>query len=229
MDTANDPRLAVAEQALEDLKASFEHGHIKAQFPRDRAAQAVERGLGALKGLKYTYAEPDQLVSLPQFNELMEAIDVVETLLGGPGFEDEIDEKPLAVAQAAWAIETIRSLEDRIQLTGDSLELAVEVRPGRVVSKAEHPDADDLWVTGVAAGGSLRIVTNDGSVETDDRVGVAMLPPTDLRGIVSEGMFLGDDDGVLTDVRPGPHGRPDVMPTAYAETRNMLNQYLDGA
>lgn len=228
MDTANDPRLAVAEKALEDLKGSFEHGHIKAQFPRDRAAEAVERGLGALKGLKYAYAEREQLVSMPQFNELMETVDIVETLLGGPGFEDEIDEKPLAVAQAVWAIDTLRSLEERIQLTGDGMELAVDVRPGRVVTRSKHPTADDLWVTGVAAGSSIRVVTNDGNVDTDDRIGVAMLPPTELHGVISRGMFLGDEDGVLTDVRPGPNDRPEVPPTAYAETRNMLNQYLDG-
>lgn len=227
MDTANDPRLAVAEQALEDLKTSFEHGHIKAQFPRHQAAEAVERGLGALKGLKYTYTEPDQIVELAPFNELMEAVQVVETLLGGPGFEAEIDEQPLAVAQAAWTIETLRSLEQRIRLTGDGLELAVDVRPGRVVSISDHPHADNLQVVGVAAGGSVRVVTNDPSVDKDDQVGVAMLPPTELHGIISRGMFLGDTDGVLTDVRPGPHGRPDVPPTAYTETRTTLTEYLE--
>lgn len=226
MDTANDPRLAVAERGLEDLKDHIEHGHIKAQFPRERAAEAVERGLGALKGLKYSYAEPDDLVASPQFNELLEAIDIVETLLGGPGFEDEIEEDELAVAHASWTIDTLRSLEDRLRLTGDGLELAVDVRPGRVVSRAEHPEADDLWITRVAAGNSLRVVTNDGSVEKDDRVGVAMLPPVELRGVVSRGMFLGDGEGVLTDVRPGPDGRPEVPPTAYTETRDQLSAYL---
>lgn len=227
MDTAEDPRLLVVEKALQELKASFKHGHIKAQFPREEAAEAVDRGLGALQGLKYTYAEPDQLVELPQFNELVEAVNVVETLLGGPGFEDEIDEKPLAVAQAAWTIETVGSLAERIQLTGDGLELAVDARPGRVLSVSKHPDADELWVTGVAAGSSIRVVTNDGSVSKGDRVGVAMLPPTELHGVISRGMFLGGDSGILTDVNPGPDGRPDVPPTAYDETRNMLNQYLE--
>lgn len=228
MDTANDPRLLVVERGLEDLKASLTHGHIKAQFPRQKAAEACERGLGALRGIKYTYAEPEALVQMPLFRELVESIDISETLLGGPGFAKEITEQPLAVAQAEWIISIVRSLEERLLLPGSGLEVAVDVLPGRVVTVRDHPEAEGLKVTGVAAGASLQVVTNDATISADDRVGVALLPPADLRGVVSRGMFLGAGDGVLTDVRPGPDGRPEVPPGAYAETRNMLSQYLTG-
>ncbi len=226
MDTGDDPRFKVLEKALSELKVSMQQGRIKAQFPRKNAADAVERGQSALKALQYSYAEPEQIVQMPAFNELMEAADVVETLLGGPGFEDEIDEDPLAVAEAAWTISTIRSLKDRLYLTGSGLELGVDAMAGRVVAVREHPKSDDLLVTRVAAGASLPVVTNDTSVKAEDRVGVAFLPPTEIHGTVSRGMFLGAGDGVLKDVRPGPDDRPEVPPQAYAETRNMLAQYI---
>ncbi len=227
MDTANDPRLAVAERALEDLKDSLQHGHIKAQIPQGEAMENLEKALGSLKAVKYSYAEPKNLIQMQPFQELVDAADHVEELLGGDAFHEEIDEKPLAVAQARWAIDTVASLEDRLLLPGDELELAVDARKGRVVTVSEHPEADDLVVTRVAAGRGLTVVTNDASVSQDDEVGVAFLAPTDLRGVISEGMFLGADEGVLTSVEEGPHGRPDVPEEAYHETRNMLAAYLE--
>lgn len=227
MDTANDPRLAVAEQALEDLKDTLKHGHIKAQIPQGEARQTVEKALGSLKAIKYAYAEPEALVQMKPFQELIQANEHVEDLLGGPSFHEEIDEKPRAVASARWTIDTIRSLERRLRLPGDEPELAVDVRKGRIVTVTDHPSADELVVTRVAAGRGLTVVTNDQTVAQDDDVGVALLAPTDLRGVISEGMFLGAEDGVLTDVEEGDDGRPDVPEAAYHETRNMITAFLD--
>lgn len=229
MDTANDARLALAERALEHLKDHLRHGHIKAQFPKEEATQALEDGVGSLKALKYTYAEPEALVEMDPFHDLEEATRRIEEHLGGPTFHEDIQEKPLAVAHARWTINLVDTLRDRLLLDGDELELAVEARKGRIVSTHEHPQADELLVTRVAAGRGLTVVTNDDSVGQDDEVGLALLPPTDLRGVISEGMFLGDEEGVLTDVDAGASGRPDVPEAAYDETRNQLSAYLDQA
>lgn len=227
MDTGSDPRFTVLDRALEDLATILQQGKIKAQFPRKEASEAVERGHSALKALQYSYAEPEQITAMPAFNELKEAMDIVETLLGGPGFPDEVKEDALAVAQTSWTINTVRSLEDRLELTGSGLELGIDVAAGRVVSVADHPEADNLLVTRVAAGASLPVVTNDTSIKAEDRVGLALLPPTDLRGVISKAMFLGvPGEGVLTEVKPGPSGRPEVPPDAYAETRNVLSDYV---
>jgi predicted RNA-binding protein with EMAP domain len=225
MDTANDPRLRVVEQALVDVEERIRHGHIKAQYDRDGAQAAIEAGSSALQELKYTYAEPDQLVSMEAFDRLETSADELEAAMGGDSFHEEIEEDALAVARLRWTIDQIRSLADRLSLDSDELETAVEVRPGRVISVREHPDGD-IWMTRVAAGRSLPVVTNDGSVDDDDQVGVALLPPTEIHGAVSEGMFLGDADGVLTGVEEGAEGRPDVPAGAYAETRNTLDGFL---
>lgn len=227
MDTANDPRLALAEQALSDLHERIQQGHIKAQFDQKGALSAIETGQGALKELKYTYAEPDQLVAMDGFDQLVEAVDELEAALGGEGFHEEIEEDPLAVARARWTIDNLRSLEERLFLDGTELETAVEARVGRVLSTREHPEGD-LILTRVAAGRSLPVVTNDLSVADDEGVGVALLPPTQIHGVLSEGMFLGADEGVLTGVEEGDQGRPDVPGKAYAETRNMLDGFLEG-
>jgi predicted RNA-binding protein with EMAP domain len=224
MDTANDPRLRVVEQAWADLEERIRHGHIKAQFDPKGAQAAIEAGQSALQELKYTYAEPGQLVDMEAFGQLVDSAGELETALGGEGFHAEIEEDPLAVARARWTIDLVHSLEDRLFLEGDELETAVEVRAGRVISVREHT-AGEIWLTRVAAGRSIPVVTNDPTVDDDDQVGVAFLPPTEVHGVVSEGMFLGDGDGVLRGVE-ADEGRPDVDEAAYAETRNALSGFL---
>jgi predicted RNA-binding protein with EMAP domain len=108
MDTAEDPRLRVAEQALEDLHERIQQGHIKAQFDQKSALAAIETGQGSLKELKYTYAEPDQLVEMDQFGTLEQAVDELEQALGGEGFHEAIEEDALAVARARWTIDTLQ-------------------------------------------------------------------------------------------------------------------------
>lgn len=227
MDTANDPRLRVAKQALADVEERIRHGHIKAQFDREGAQAAIEEVTSALQQLTYTYAEPGQLTSMEAFESLEASADALQAALGGEGFHEEIEEDALAVARARWTIDLIGSLADRLYLDGQELETAIEVRAGRVISVREHPDGD-VWLTRVAAGRSVPVVTNDPTVDDDDRVGVAFLPPTEIHGVVSEGMFLGGEEGVLRDVEEGGRGRPAVPEAAYNETRNALNGFLDG-
>lgn len=228
MDTAEDPRFAVLERALLDLKGIFERGRLKAQFPREQAVERAERAHAALMELKWTHAEPEALREMDAFARLLGAADAVEELLGGRDFPDRIAEQAVWVARTRWALSQVRSFGDRLELPGDGWETAVEAAVGRVVSTSDHPEADQLLVTRVAAGRSLRVVTNDTSVEKDDRVGVALLPPVELRGVVSEGMFLGGGGGagVLRDVEEDAEtGRPDVPEEAWAETRGLLAEY----
>lgn len=226
MDTANDPRIRVVEQALDDVATRIRQGHIKAQFDQAGARQALEEGQAAVKQLRYAYAEPDQLVAMDAFDQLLASFDGLEAALGGEGFHEEIEQDALAVARARWTIATVRSLEERLFLEDEELETGVEVRVGRVLSVREHPSGEVL-VTRVAAGRSLPVVTNDPSVADDDRVGVAFLPPTEIHGVLSEGMFLGAEDGVLSDVEEGPEGRPEVPTGAYKQTRNALDRFLE--
>lgn len=228
MDTANDPRFAVLERALLDLKGIFERGHLKAQFDRDEAAKAAERAHGALMGLKYANADPETLRGMEPFGRIETAADAIEELLGGPDFADRIADDAVWVARTRWALDQVRSFGERLDLPGAGWETAVEAVAGRVVSASAHPEADGLQVTRVAAGRSLRVVTNDASVDADDAVGVALLPPVELGGVVSEGMFLGvKGEGVLRDVEAGEDGRPDVPDEAWTETRGLLAAYAE--
>lgn len=225
MDTGNDPRLAILDRALQDARRNVETGRLRAQFKKAAALEALATGHAALMVLRYAYQPAAELVEMDEFGNLTASADALEDALGGPGVEERIKEDALAVAQVAWLTDNLRSLEQRLALPGEGLELAVDARAGRVVSASKHPNAENLVLCRVAAGRPLRVVTNDASVRADETVGVALLPPVELRGIVSQGMFLGAGEGILRGVAPDAHDRPDVPPEAWAETRGLVAQY----
>ncbi len=227
MDTAQDPRLRVAEQALGTLESIFQHGLLKAQFPRRRCEDACGKARSALMSLKYSYADAETMRGMPQFQQVLDAADTIEEHLGGSAWWERITEDELAVARTRWGLELLRGLPERLDLQGEGLELGVDAGVGRVVSTREHPAADALLVTKVNAGRGRTIATNDLSVEPDDAVAVARLQPVEIRGVVSEGMFLGvPEEGVLRDVGEDADGRPDVVDDAWKETRGIISEYL---
>ena len=71
------------------------------------------------------------------------------------------------------------------------------------------------------------MITNDLTVKEGNRVAVALLPPANFRGIISEGMFLGAGEGVLKDVKGEIGGLPKGIPLdALKETRNLVEAFL---
>jgi len=63
-------------------------------------------------------------------------------------------------------------------------------------------------------------------IRKEDSVAVALLPPKNLRGIISEGMFLGSSEGVLKNVRGNPGEWAEVPEDALKEARNFINEFL---
>ncbi len=112
---------------------------------------------------------------------------------------------------------------------GDPEEVAhgVDIRVGRILSVAKHPNADSLLICNVDLGGkAITVVTNDLTVKEGDKVAVALLPPKNIRGIISEGMFLGAGEGVLKGVEGSPGEWAKVPKETLAEARNFVNEFL---
>lgn len=223
----DDPRLQVAEAALETLESVFTHKNLQRQdIPHGDCAQACRDGASALQEARYTYTAPDALRGLDAFQGLLSVPGTLRENLGGDGWWETVDGTARGVADVRWGLGVLEGLPDRLDLPRTGPEVGVDARVGSVVTARDHPSAD-LQLLRVAAGRGLDVVTNDLSVEADDRVGLALLPPSEVGGSLSEAMLLGvPGEGVLVGVEETSQGRPDVPDEAWAETRNALEQLL---
>ncbi len=193
-----------------------------------------------IQAMRYSYVEPKELIETPQMRALKEKANGIIGALGGEEWyhtflnladKDEKEKVEEAVAKVRFFLNTILGLDKRLALgkINDPV-IAVDIKVGEVMSVGKHPNADRLLVTNVNLGDrALTVVTNDLTVKEGNRVAVALLPPANFRGIVSEGMFLGAGEGVLKDVKGEIGGLPKGIPLeAFNETRNLVEAFLKG-
>ncbi len=239
-DTSKDYRLLVAEKAVELFLKTVEHAKFKGKWNKKGAQQLAKEMIPEIQAMRYTYVDPKELVDTPQMKALKEKAEGIIEALGGDEWhhtflsladKSEREKVEEAVAKVRFFLNTILGLDKRLALgkINDPV-IAVDIKVGEVMSVSKHPNADRLLVTNVNIGDrAVTVVTNDLTVKEGNHVAVALLPPANFRGIVSEGMFLGAGEGVLKNVKGEIGGLPKGIPLeALNETRNLVEAFLKG-
>ncbi|NJE42346.1 tRNA-binding protein [Thermococcus sp. GR6] len=239
-DTSKDYRLLVAEKSVELFLKTIEGAKFKGKWDKKKAIQLAKEMIPEIQAMRYSYIEPKELIETPQMQALKEKANGIIEALGGDDWhhkflsladKSEREKVEEAVAKIRFFLNTILNLDKRLALgkINDPV-IAVDIKVGEVMSVGKHPNADRLLVTNVNIGErAITVVTNDLTVKEGNRVAVALLPPANFRGIVSEGMFLGAGEGVLKDVKGEIGGLPKGIPLeAFNETRNLVEAFLKG-
>ena len=237
-DTSKDYRLLVAEKAVELFLKTIEHAKFKGRWDKKKAIKLAKEMLPELQAMRYSYLDPKELVDTPQMKTLKEKAQGIIEALGGEDWhhkflsladKSEKEKVEEAVAKVRFFLNTILNLDKRLALgkINDPV-IAVDIKVGEVMSVGKHPNADRLLVCNVNIGErAITVITNDLTVKEGNRVAVALLPPANFRGIISEGMFLGAGEGVLKDVKGEIGGLPKGIPLdALKETRNLVEAFL---
>ncbi|MDY7081335.1 MAG: tRNA-binding protein [Halobacteria archaeon] len=235
-ETSDDYRLLVARESVDLFERTLEGAKFQGSWDKSRAREIADETLPIIEELRYSYLEPDELAESPQVEKLEDKADEVVEALGGDEWYREFREKAddrrkveRSIADVRFFLNTLRNLDRRFALGEiDDPIVGVDVVVGEVMSVSEHPETDELLVCNVGIGErALAVVTNDLDVSENDAVAVAVLPPSDFHGITSEGMFLGNDDGVLTNVEGETGELPDDVPLdAFDEARNLVDAFL---
>ncbi len=200
-----DPRIGLLLAYLgyvKDRAASGAYSDVN----RKALVEALEALESKVQSVRYSYMPPEDVAE----NLKPEAERVVECV---EGVEDP---------ELRWLAEYLelltgsflsRELEDEAD--------AVPCVAVRVLNVEDHPGADDLKVTVVDAGrfGKRTVVTNLRDVSEGDVMALALLPPREFSGVVSEGMFCGE-----VDAEPGE----EVEPPARGEVRSVVMEWVSG-
>ena len=190
------------------------------------------------QSLIYSYLEGDELVNSPDVANLTEKAEKIVECLGGDGWnkaflnaapKEDREKTAENIAKVRFFIDTILGLKARLALgpINDPI-MGVDIKVGEVMSVTKHPKADSLMICNVNLGKrAITVVTNDLNVKEGNRVGVSLLPPQTFMDIVSEGMFLGMNGGILKEVDGELGEMPKGIPMeSLNETRNLVESYL---
>lgn len=184
MDTASDPKIIMAERCVRDMERYI--GNIrdikKSGILKDFEAKIME--------LKYSYGELGDLK--PTLEEIKKFCVNLVNLLGGNDWAKKLKDmrfSSLSIAHIKFCLNILYNLENRLRLPAEP-EYAVDIRIGEIESVMKHPNANKLRICNVNVGKVITVVTNIEGVKEGEKLAVALLPPVEFFGVVSEGMFL---------------------------------------
>jgi len=183
--THEDPRYLLAWWGMEKIERVVRNPG-KA-IDKARAQRLLQEMWSELKRLRWS-GLPSDMASEMALSLVEKAREMREVLdLKG-------EAKDLIKAQASWILWYLQTLPQRIKRKEEvDPGEAVDVFSGEVKSVERHPNADKLKITRVAIGSlALTVVTNIAEVKEGEVRAVALLPPTDLRGVISWGMFCSE-------------------------------------
>ncbi|WP_455645263.1 tRNA-binding protein [Methanosphaera sp.] len=237
-DTSKDYRLKVAEKAIEQFIRVVEGSNLRGSWNKKQVRLLAKNMNPDIQTLYYSYITPEEITKTPQMDNLLKAVDEIIENLGGEDYSkkflselnrEEREKLELPLSKMKFFFNTIRGLPNRLMLGEiDDPVIGVDIQVGELVSVSKHPLTDTLMICNVNLGKrAITVVTNDLSVKDNDRVAVALLPPSAFMGTSSEGMFLGAGEGILKDVEGELGSLPQhIDVAALNETRNLVDQYL---
>ena len=186
MPSHEDPRYLLAWWGLEKAERVVRNPGMP--IDKARAQRLIQEMWSEMKKLRWSGLPSDMASEMAQ--PLAEKAKELKDVLKLKG----VEEKDLVRAQASWGLSYIQSLPSLLKLKeeADPGE-AVYVFSGKVTEVADHPNADKLKVTRVSLKvAAIPVVTNIQEVKEGEVRAVALLPPADLRGVISWGMFCSD-------------------------------------
>lgn len=237
-DTSKDYRLLVADKSVELFLRAIEGANLKGKWNKKKALTSARNMTPEIQTLYYSYLDPEEMAETTQIKSLKRNADEVVRALGGEAWYQQFlelvkrDEKyklEEVIAKIKFFLNTISGIRRRLLLgkIKDPI-IGIDIKTGLISSVSKHPGADKLLICNINLGErAITVVTNDLILKEGNQVAVALLPPTTFREITSEGMFLGDDEGVLKDVEGELGGLPHGIPLeAFNEARNFVEVFL---
>jgi len=191
MDTANDYRILVCEATLNKLMKLINASRIPYPVKKEKAVSSIRELHSSLMAIKYCYLPASELTKSDLLKDYESKVFILTDALSGKPLKKLSETEELVVDEVMWALNFLKGLRSRLELGEDNkMEYAVDVLGAEVVSVSKHPNADALWVTRAETfDKAFTVVTNIPDIRKGEIRCVALLPPVNLRGVVSEAMY----------------------------------------
>lgn len=237
-DTTKDYRFLLGQKTITMFVGTARSGSFRGRWNKKMAIESAESMESDFQTLNYSYLDHENLANTPEIANLKEKGELVVRYLGGEDWahqfmsqtpKEEKEKAEEAIAKARFFIDTILGIKNRILFgpINDPI-VAIDIKVGEIMSANKHSQNNDLMICNVNLGKrAIKVVTNDSTVKKGNNVAIAMLPPENFSGIVSEGMFLGVGEGILKDVEGELGSMPKAIPLeALNESRSLIESYL---
>ncbi len=190
---SNDYRYLMAEYALTTLSRRVKQWGLPWPLNKSRVLGSLEATGKTLKRLRYSFLPADMAAESDEARKISATARELAGLLL-PQAPVRLDSRQkMAVAEIRWALSVLAGLPVRLRL-GDSNypEYAVDVF-GAEVTRVEPLQGTQLKITRASTGNiALTVVTNIREIRVGEIRAIALLPPVEFHGVISEAMYSSD-------------------------------------
>ncbi|RLF73153.1 MAG: tRNA-binding protein [Thermoplasmata archaeon] len=206
-DTTEDPRILLAERTCRYFENILANAKLPGRWDRRGALEALKKISSKVQEMKFSYIPPAELSRSEMAAEIQKKTARILECLGGEGWAERFLEAAKReergrveehISRIRFSLNILYNLPARLAL-GEVSEpaYAVDIRAGRILSASAHPGRKELTLCKVSMGRALTVITNVKGVEEGATYAISLLPPRRIGGVLSEGMFLGSEDGLL--------------------------------
>jgi len=191
MDTANDYRILMAEEAVRRLERRLKQWGMPWPFNRAKAMEELEKARKSLLRVKYSYLPARDLLESEDLARVVESARSLARMIL-PEHPPKLEgARALALAEMKWALSILLGLPQRIMLGEENHpEYAVDVVGVEVVRVEPLQGSENLYFTRASAGkAAFTIITNLRDIRVGEVRAAAILPPAEFSGVVSEAMY----------------------------------------
>ncbi|RLF04537.1 MAG: tRNA-binding protein [Thermoprotei archaeon] len=222
MDTSKDYRIIVAEAALKDLEKIVRNRRLPFPIKRDYVLFLIRDALSKLMAVKYSFLPESMLVSSQTLSDFCEVVGKISENLQSKGVEKPDYRYQYTLSEIRWILRTLTGLKERFKLEGNYVDYSVDVLGAKIMSVSHHDKLERLWVLkGSTVDESFIIVTNLPRIKRGEVRAIAVLPPREFEGVISEAMICSN---TLPEGYIGK--RPGRTMYNFKEVTNLVEEYL---
>jgi predicted RNA-binding protein with EMAP domain len=196
LDTAKDARVLVLEDALRRLNEVVGNRKLKTHIDYSKLNELLKTAGSLLYEVKYSYLDSKSLADLEATSNLVEAIsqlsDMIDSSVGSQSYSPSSQGEKLALAEVAYSVRIVTGFQHRLKEHGEDPGNAVDMLTVEISNISPVQGSENLTECRCSDGSRIwTIVTNLKELKPATKLPVAILPPADMMGVVSEAMFLG--------------------------------------
>ncbi len=199
MDTRNDYRVLLLEKAIDELAMRIKNWSLPFPINKGKLEEMVKQAKNTVYRIKYSFLPAKILLKSPDIGELEKLGKHIreELFKNYTAMRSQIrltTKQRLIIAEIKYCLWMIMGFRRRLRYGDENLpEYAVDVIGVEVLSVQKHPSASNLKVlkAGTEKFGFI-IVTNIKNIKAGEVRAIAILPPREFMGIISEAMIVSD-------------------------------------
>lgn len=200
-ESAKDPRLLLAERAIDTLQENFRQKiPIRLEMSKAALQKVISGAKSAIMTVKYSYQSPSDLA---KDENVLKLVTLGQRLLEQI-LQAKTPETPsnLALSRIEWSLRFLAKLADYLADDIYTVGRSVDLKVARIQNVSPIQKSKGMLIGTQVHDGErvLMVVTNLIHVTVGMNLAIAMVPPSEVGGVISEAMFVNDA------VRPEPAG-----------------------